>query len=129
MIMVVMVGMSILFGALIVYSDNFHKGSGSSVLESITMEDLQFKTSTNSVVLSLFNTGKTDLTVTNIYINGEMAILQLTPPDATVSIGMEKHYDSLSVAAPPGMTFTSGVAYSFKIVTSRGTGFEGTYIC
>ena len=26
-------------------------------------------------------------------------------------------------------TFTKDTSYSFKIVTSRGTGFEGTYIC
>ncbi len=43
MILVVMAGMSILFGALIVYSDDFHSGSGSSVLESLTVEDVQFR--------------------------------------------------------------------------------------
>ncbi len=48
MIMVVMAGMSILFGALIVYSDNFHSGIGSSVLESITVEDVYFSSSTCS---------------------------------------------------------------------------------
>ena len=69
MIMVVMVGMSVLFGVLIVYSDNFHLGSGSSVLESITVEDVHFTTS--GVRLSIYNTGRVNLTVTNVYINSQ----------------------------------------------------------
>lgn len=123
MIMVVMVGMSILFGALIVYSDNFRSGRGSSVLESITVEDVQFINS-NTVKLSLYNTGKTDLEVSNIYINGQMANLQLTPPLKTVTIAQGEHSDGLTVS---GVNFKNGIN-NFKIVTIRGTGFEGAYI-
>lgn len=123
MIMVVMVGMSLLFGALIVYSDSFHKGSGSSVLESITVEDVYFKSSTtNYVELTLFNTGKVDLTVTNVYIDGQMATLDPT----SLSIAQGGH-EVLKVT-PTGPSFSPGSDYSFKIVTQRGTGFEGTYI-
>ncbi len=123
MIMVVMVGMSLLFGALIVYSDSFQKGSGSAVLESITVEDVYFKSSsTNYVELTLFNTGKVDLKVTNVYIDGQMATLDPT----SLSIAQGEH-EVLKVT-PAGQSFSPGSDYSFKIVTQRGTGFEGTYI-
>jgi flagellin-like protein len=122
MIMVVMVGMSILFGALILYSDSFHAGSGSSVLESITVEDVHFINPT-TVQLSLFNTGKVELKVTNIYINSQLATL--SPTSITIIPG--EHAQVLSVTPPPGITFTHSTPYSFKIVTARGTGFEGTY--
>jgi len=122
MIMVVMVGMSILFGALIVYSDNFHSGIGSSVLESITVEDVYFRSSTpNYVELTLFNTGKVDLKVTDVYINGQMATIT-----APLTIAQGAH--ELLRVTPSGSTFTIGSHYNFKIVTARGTGFEGTYI-
>jgi hypothetical protein len=122
MIMVVMVGMSVLFGALIVYSDNFHSGIGSSVLESITVEDVYFRSSTpNYVELTLFNTGKVELKVTNVYIDGQMATI---PAPLTIAQGAHE----LLKVTPTGSTFSIGSDYSFKIVTARGTGFEGTYI-
>ncbi len=112
MIMVVMVGMSLLFGALIVYSDSFQKGSGSAVLESITVEDVYFKSSsTNYVELTLFNTGKVDLKVTNVYIDGQMATLDPT----SLSIAQGEH-EVLKVT-PAGQSFSPGSDYSFKIVT------------
>jgi hypothetical protein len=126
MIMVVMVGMSVLFGALIVYSDNFHSGIGSSVLESITVEDVHFINS-KTVQLSIYNIGKIGIEISNIYIEGQMATFTLTPPAKTVPIAEGMHCDGLIVTASPG-TFSIGNSYSFKIVTLRGTGFEGTYI-
>lgn len=129
MIMVVMVGMSVLFGALIVYSDNFQKGSGSAVLESITIEDVQFTPNSHVVKLTLYNTGKTDLIIANVYINGQITTLQPTPPATTTSIAQGEHLDRLSVTTPSEITFTPGTSYNFKIVTQRGTGFEGMYVC
>jgi hypothetical protein len=123
MIMIVMIGMSILFGALIVYSDNFRSGRGSSVLESITIEHVQF-TSPNTAKLWLYNTGQIDLEVSNIYVNGQMATLQITPLTNTVLIEQGKHYDALTVN---GVNFKVGTN-DFKIVTIRGTGFEGAYV-
>ena len=119
MIMVVMVGMSILFGALIVYSDNFHSGIGSSVLESITVEDVYFRSS--AVELTIFNTGKVELKVTNVYIDGQMATI---PAPLTIAQGAHE----LLRVTPSESPFSIGSDYNFKIVTARGTGFEGTYI-
>ena len=78
MILVVMAGMSILFGALIVYSDNFHSGLGSSVLESITVEDVYFKDTRTRLRLTLYNTGKVNLTASNVYIDGALNELDRT---------------------------------------------------
>jgi hypothetical protein len=119
MIMVVMAGMSILFGALIVYSDSYHSGSGSSVLESIIVEDAYFK-DPNTVRLSIYNTGKVDLTIVNVYINGQMATIS----PAKLSI-IEGDHEFLTMTPPSA--FSIGTGYAFKIVTQRGTGFEGTY--
>jgi hypothetical protein len=123
MIMVVMVGMSILFGGIIVYSDSFQEGRGSSVLESITVEDVYFKStpSPNYVELTLFNTGKVELKVTNVYIDGQMATL--SPDPLTIPEGEHR----VLKVTPTGESFAPNNDYHFKIVTSRGTGFEGTY--
>ena len=40
MIMVVMVGMSLLFAYVAVYAQNYKAGIGSSVMESLTIEDI-----------------------------------------------------------------------------------------
>ncbi len=120
MILVVMAGMSILFGALIVYSDDFHSGRGSSVLESITVEDVHF-VNQNTVQLSLYNTGKVELTVSDVYINGQMATI-----NAKLTLAEGAH--GVIVVSPPFTFSGTGVGYGFKIVTSRGSGFEGTYI-
>jgi hypothetical protein len=124
MIMVVMIGMSILFAYIVVFTDNFHSGSGSAVLEQITVEDVNFKSSSN-VVLSIFNTGKTEFQITSVYINGAMATLN--PSSLSVKEG---EHGVLSVAPPSGISFNSadGYSYNFKIVTARGTALEGTYV-
>jgi hypothetical protein len=121
MIMVVMVGMSILFGYLVVYAQNYQVGAGSSVLESITIEDVHF-TSPSGVDITIYNTGKVDLTVKSVYIND---VASSTSLDVVVKEG---EHGQLSLSAPFGMTFEDGRAYIFKIVTARGTGFEGAYI-
>ena len=118
MILVVMVGMSILFGAIIVYSDNFQSGRGSSILESVTVEDVHFIDS-NKVELTLYNTGKVELHVSNVYIEGDLA----TVSPAKI---MEGQHKTVSVTTPN--SFVHGGSYDFKIVTERGTGFEGTYV-
>ncbi len=119
MILVVMAGMSILFGALIVYSDDFHSGSGSSVLESITVEDVYF-INQNTVQLSIYNTGKVQLTISNVYINGDLATInaELTLDEGAHGV----------IVVTPSPAFSIGSGYDFKIVTLRGSGFEGTYI-
>ncbi|HVP92188.1 MAG TPA: hypothetical protein VMS94_00445, partial [Acidobacteriota bacterium] len=56
MIMVVMVGMSVAFTYVVFYAGNYQAGMGSSVLESLTVEDVWIK-DTQTVQLSVYNTG------------------------------------------------------------------------
>jgi hypothetical protein len=123
MIMVVMIGMSILFGYLVVYAQNYQVGAGSAVLESITIEDVHF-TGPSSVNITIYNTGKVDLTVKSVFINNAASSTTL---DTVVKQGQ---HQQLSLSAPSGMTFTfgEGRVYTLKIATARGTTFEGTYI-
>ncbi len=69
MILIVMAGMTILFAFVGSFSQSFQAGSGSSVLESLTIEDVWFKTSDNNLVISVYNTGKIELTINSMYIN------------------------------------------------------------
>jgi hypothetical protein len=130
MILVVMVGMSILFAYVAVYADNYKTGIGSSVLESLTIEDVWIQTP-QSVQLSVYNTGTqanlgTDvsLTVATIYANGTA----LNNPSSN-SINFNQLVGaggraSIPAQCPNGFQFTLGNTYDFKIVTLRGSNFE-----
>ena len=70
MILVTMAGMAILFGFVISYSDAYKSGVGSSVMESLTIEDIWISppSVTNSlytVELSIYNVGKVDSNITS----------------------------------------------------------------
>ena len=78
MILVVMVGMSLVFAYVTVYSSSYQAGVGSSVLESMTIEDVWIQNS-NTVQISVYNTATqanlgtnsgVDITVATIYVNG-----------------------------------------------------------
>ena len=133
MIMVVMVGMSVAFSYVVVYSDNYKAGVGSSVLESLTIEDVWIQGST--VQISVDNTGTQanlgansglDITIATIYANG--TALTTSPNgnniefNTLVSAGTHK-----PVVGYWSGTFQSGANYNFKIVTSRGSNFETQY--
>lgn len=121
MIMVVMIGMSLLFAYLVVYSDNFRAGSGSAVLESITVEDVYF-INNNQVNVTVFNTGKVDFVISSVYIDSLAS---------STSLNVEvKQGEHLTFQIPPASgSFSSGTTYNFKLVTQRGTTLEGTYVC
>jgi FlaG/FlaF family flagellin (archaellin) len=130
MIMVVMVGMSVAFSYVIFYADSYKAGIGSSVLESLTIEDVWI-TGPQTVQLTVYNTGTqanlgTDvsLTVATIYVNGTA----LTNPSSnTIAfnqlVGTGDHV-AIPGQLPGSETFQSGNIYDFKIVTIRGSNFE-----
>jgi cytochrome c oxidase assembly protein Cox11 len=61
MIMVVMVGMSLLFGYVVFYTDSYKSGIGGSVMESLTVEDVWVQTD-RTVQVSVYNAAtKTNL--------------------------------------------------------------------
>jgi hypothetical protein len=118
MILVVMVGMGLLFAYLTTYVANYQAGSGSSVLESMMVEDVWFKNS-NQVEIWVYNIGKVGFTITNIYVNGTPPVIFTVNEDSGQSvIPVGGHADVLITLSQP---WGNGVAYSFKIVTSRGS--------
>jgi flagellin-like protein len=126
MILVVMVGMSLLFAFLATYTMNFHSGSGSSVLESMTIEDAWFKNSDNTFHLWVYNVGKVDFMINSIYVNGTkvtptMSDSNNNPINSNTPIQINKHVQ-ISLAQ-----WQLGDNYNLKIVTGRGSAFEGNY--
>lgn len=135
MILVVMVGMSIVFAYVTVYSSSYQAGVGSSVLESMTIEDvwIQPNNMQNAVNITVYNTSTStnlgtnsglNITISGIYVNGEALI---NPSKSTIDfrnyvIGPGKHM-TIECQAPISDFFKSGT-YVFKVVTSRGSNFE-----
>lgn len=117
MILVTMIGMSTLFAFFINYSRDFQLGSGSAVLESMTIEDVWFRNS-NTVEIWVYNFGKVNLDITDVYVDSNAVLF--APNDLNIVIG---EHEQLIVSS----SFVASGSYHFKIVTARGTSFEGTY--
>jgi len=132
MILVVAIGMSMLFAFFINYTRDFQTGSGSSVLESMTIEDVWFKTS-NSIEIWVYNLGKVDSNITAVYLNGlsvsynvNAIYLDGEPVDYTVA------NPNLPVGAHTNIkvsfSWDENSIYGFKLTTKRGSAFEGKYV-
>ena len=131
MIMVVMVGMSVAFSYVVFYADSYKAGIGSSVLESLTIEDVWINSS-QTVQLSVYNTGTkanlgtdagVDLTIATIYVNDTA----LNPLSNSNTIDFNQKIsagDHAVIGCQRSAVFQSGNAYDFKIVTTRGSNFE-----
>ncbi len=132
MIVVVMVGMTILFAYVAVYAQNYQAGVGSSILESLTIEDVWIQNST-AVQLTVYNTGtatnlgtNVDLTVAAIYVDGTA----LTTSSSSNNINFNELIiagDHVTIDGYWSEGFHSGITYDFKIVTVRGSNFEVQY--
>ena len=120
MVLIVMIGMSGLFAFFVNYSRDFQMGSGSAIFESITVEDVWFRNLGSEKICEIwvYNYGKVDVTITDIYV--ESIRLGLSEK---LNVGVGGH-GNLVVSST---TFVEGGIYRFKIVTERGTSFEGTY--
>ena len=119
MILIVVTGMSLLFAFFVNYARDFQVGSGSAVLESMTVEDVWFRVSPNRAEVWVFNLGKVDFRITSVYVNDNLADIG----SSYVEVGVGEH-KQLTV----NYGFVSGYSYSFKILTERGSAFEGTYV-
>jgi hypothetical protein len=131
MILVVMVGMSIVFGFIANYSKDYQLGSGSSVLESMTIEDVWFKSAPPSIELWVYNIGKVSFSINSnsIYVNNTLTTFTVKgqPGTQNVQIAVGGHADII-VTAPVPPVWSPNNSYYFKIVTDRGSALEGTYI-
>lgn len=140
MIMVVMVGMSVAFSYVVFYSDNYKAGTGSSVLESLTIEDVWIQPANlaDTVNITVYNTGTSTnlgtssgvaITVANVYVNGTALT---NPLSSTSPIDFSKNYvisagSHVTIKCQSTISyFVPGETYVFKIVTMRGSNFEAT---
>lgn len=129
MILVVMVGMTILFAFVDVYAQSYKAGIGSSVLESLTIEDICLNSTsspvvayTNQATLCVYNSGQIDANITGIYINGVAATngININIP---VPVG-----DHVRIPVYASSSWQSGVTYDFKVSTVRGSDFEESIV-
>ncbi len=128
MIMITMAGMAILFGFVISYSDAYKAGVGSSVMESLTIEDIWISPSSvpdplHTVQLSVYNVGKVDSTITSAYVNG-LALTKDGNLNLKESIIVGQH---LTVTLNWNQPFAHGQKYTFRISTQSGSNFDITY--
>jgi flagellin-like protein len=131
MILVTMAGMSILFGFVISYSDSYKKGVGSSVMESLTVEDIWLSPGSSSyasdsahtVQLSVYNVGKVDSTITSAYVNG-LALTKSGTLNLKEQIAMGHN---LTITLNGNQPWSRGQQYTFRISTLSGSNFDITY--
>lgn len=136
MILVVMIGMSVAFSYVVFYADGYKAGMGSSVLESLTIEDICLNSTggtnpvyTNQATLWVYNSGQINANVTSIYINGTAATrnssidFNIGVPDVVV---VNNHGVAITVNA--SSPWILGNRYVFTVITARGSHFESTPI-
>ena len=131
MILVTMAGMTILFGFVISYSDNYKAGIGGSVMEVLTVEDIWLNPSnaTNSahaIQISLYNVGKVDSVITSVYVNG----LKLTDTYGGQNFNLHDEVDigyHITITLYYEGVWNSGQTYTFRVATQRGSVFDVQY--
>jgi len=130
MILVVMVGMSVVFAYVSFYAQGYQSGIGSSVLESLTIEDICLNSTNlngvsvyqNVATVAVYNSGQVAATINNVFV------------DNTASLDLSNNY-ALNIYVPVGghvivpiqgpySRWYSGVQYDFKVTTLRGSSFE-----
>jgi len=144
MIMVVMVGMSILFGFVVFYSQSYQAGVGGSVLEYLTVEDIWIQDA-HHVQITVYNPGTqqnlgtdVDFEVTTIFVNNSplknnKGDLGSNPNFGTINFNEEDNKVKAGESATflclweAPKEFENGYTYTFKFVTLRGSIFEVNY--
>ena len=130
MILVTMAGMTILFGFVISYSDNYKAGIGGSVMESLTVEDIWLSPGSGryntAVNLTIYNVGKVDSTITSVYANGTKLTDTAGGPNFNLKddVAMGEHK---TITLYWGNTWQSGQTYILRIATQRGSTFDVPY--
>jgi flagellin-like protein len=114
MILVVIIGMSVLFAFFVNYTRDFQTGSGSAVLESMVIEDVSFHT-TGGAQVWVYNVGKVSFTINSVYVNDQN--VGFSPSSLEIAPGQHR---MITIPASSGDII--------KIVTARGSAFEGRYL-
>jgi flagellin-like protein len=132
LILIVMAGMTLLFGFVGSYATSFQSGEGSRVLESLTIEDYWFTRTTDAgqvdvISIWLYNTGKVDVKLNTFYLNGAQTraygsnyINDYTssPLSSNTLVKVGEHLQIVIPYSIPG-------SCTVKIASARGSTFEG----
>jgi len=128
MILVVVVGMGLVFAFVSVYTATYQNGVGSSVLESLTIEDVWLHGTAggynDQATISIYNSGDISAQINDIYINGIAATNGTTyyPIQIGQHISITVTADEASLEG--SAIWQSGASYDFKVTTVRGSSFE-----
>jgi flagellin-like protein len=138
MILVTMAGMTILFAFVSSYSENYKAGIGSSVMESLAIEDIWLSPSSSNPIgnnyntavdITVYNVGKIDSIITSVYVNG----IKLTDRDLD-NLGKFNLKESVEVGSHLTIRldwehgpWQNGQTYNFRITTLRGSNFDISY--
>ena len=104
-----------------VYSSWISNQRGSTMLEMqerISVEDVRFS-SNITAALYVVNVGRSDVTISNITINGNGANSTITSSNNSAVPGI-----SIWVNVNYTAVFTTGTTYNFNLLTARGTHAE-----
>jgi hypothetical protein len=120
-----MIGMTLLFAFVASYSQTYKAGIGSSVMESLTIEDIHLSPGNGHsdydgrVGIFVLNSGKIDCQIVSVYVDGLALNANL---DNKIEAG---GHDQLNLERD--VPWASGTTYTFKLSTLRGSNFELTY--
>lgn len=133
MILITMIGMTILFAFVTTYSDTYKAGVGSSVLESLTIEDIWLSPSPhvlgqydNTAQISVYNTGSVDSVINSIYVDGSAltSTTSISNLNLNIKVPVGGHVQIMAQWSQPWAPYAT---YTFKIETQRGSNFETKY--
>jgi flagellin-like protein len=121
LILIVVTGMSVAFGYFVSFVKDYQTGRGGSVMELVSIEDVWFNpTGQRAIEIWLYNYGKVDVKMNAVYVNG--AQLNFDPNPILIPVG--KHNCTI---AYPTNGWDYNTVYDLKLVTERGSAFEGEY--
>jgi flagellin-like protein len=125
MIMITMIGMTLLFAFVASYSQTYKAGIGSSVMESLTIEDVWLSYDSevydSKVLMHVYNSGKIDCTISSVYVDG-LAL------NATLNEKIEAGKDTVLFLNREGASaWDPRQTYTFQVSTLRGSNFELKY--
>jgi len=138
MILVVMIGMSLVFTYVVVYADNYKAGVGSSVLESLTLEDVWLDNS-QTLHVWVYNSGTeanlgtaVNIQVATIYVDGTALMNNWGSANSNPNYGTMS-FNEQTVNAGGSFEFTayapnlaSGV-HQISVATMRGSSFKAQF--
>jgi flagellin-like protein len=117
LILIVVSGMSVAFGYFVNFVRDYQAGRGGSVMELISIEDVWFKADRSTIQIWLYNYGKIDANINTLYVDGHLVSFA----NFTISAGGHRN---MSVSSE----WTPDTAYHLRLVTERGSVFEGQYV-